>query len=248
MDGENVIHVRDFPRLSRDGSDVPVVLVHGVGVSSRYMVPTALALRQWFRVIAPDLPGFGRSPRARGTDRTLDIGALAEALGRCRERLQLTAPVLVGNSFGCQVAVELALRHPDRVRALVLQGPTVDPAARSWSEQLLRWLLNGLREPPSMALVIARDYLDCGTKRLLRTFAFALRDPIDEKLADLEQPVLVVRGTSDVIVPRAWACRAAELPPHGRLVEVDGAAHTLNFSHPRALAAEVRGFVEALDL
>ncbi|UQA91182.1 alpha/beta fold hydrolase [Streptomyces halobius] len=47
--------------------------------------------------------------------------------------------MLLGGSFGCQVAVVAAARHPDRIAGLVLVGPTVDPAARSFVRQLLRW-------------------------------------------------------------------------------------------------------------
>jgi pimeloyl-ACP methyl ester carboxylesterase len=55
---------------------------------------------------------------------------------------------MLGNSFGCQVAVELAVGHPDRVAGLALVGPTMDPSARTAPRQILRWLWDTAREDP----------------------------------------------------------------------------------------------------
>src|SRR4051794_30941443 len=117
------------------GRGRPVVLVHGLGVSSRYFVPLAERLVRRYAVLAPDLPGYGRS----GTpDRALGIEALAEALRAWLDRAELPTASLVGNSVGCQVAVELAARSPERVERLVLVGPTMDPSAPTLLRQSVR--------------------------------------------------------------------------------------------------------------
>jgi pimeloyl-ACP methyl ester carboxylesterase len=121
----------------------PVVLVHGLVVSSRYMVPLTRALAADFRVYAPDLPGFGESSKP---SRTLDLPAMADTLHAWMRTIGLTKVALVGNSFGCQLIAELAVRHPEIVARLVLQGPTVDAAARSLPVQVWRTLWNGCRE------------------------------------------------------------------------------------------------------
>ncbi len=90
----------------------PVVLVHGLGVSSRYMRPLARHLATDFRVHAPDLPGFGRSDKPR---RVLSIPELADRLAAWMEAAGPRRASLVGNSLGCEILVELALRHPERV-------------------------------------------------------------------------------------------------------------------------------------
>lgn len=101
-----------------------VVLVHGLIVSSRYMVPTAERLALHRRVFAPDLPGFGRSERPL---EPLDVAALADALSDWMGQVGLERATLVGNSMGCQVIADLAVRHPGRVEQAVLQGPTMNP-------------------------------------------------------------------------------------------------------------------------
>lgn len=77
-----------------------VVLLHGLGVSSRYMLPLARELAPHFRALAPDLPGFGHSDHPPAA---LDVPGLADALLAWIDAAGLIAPVLVADSVGCQV-------------------------------------------------------------------------------------------------------------------------------------------------
>jgi 2-hydroxy-6-oxonona-2,4-dienedioate hydrolase len=156
-----------------------VVLVHGLVVSGRYMVPAADLLAAHYRVYAPDLPGFGKSEKP---PRVLNVAELSDSLVAWMERIGLKSAALVGNSFGCQIIVELALRHPERVERAVLQGPTVDPLGRGALRQIGRLLLDGVREPPSLLPIELLDYLDAGFRRSVRTFQYMLEDRIEEKL------------------------------------------------------------------
>ena len=106
---------------------VAVVLVHGQGMSSHYMKPLMRRLAPDFPVYAPDQPGFGSSHKP---SHALDIAELADFLAEWMDAVGLRRAALFGNSFGCQVCVEFALRHPGRLDRMVLQGPTADPRAR----------------------------------------------------------------------------------------------------------------------
>jgi len=106
----------------------PIVLVHGMIISSRYMVPTAIELAPLCPVYAVDLPGYGDSVKPRAI---LRLTELADALAGWMDAMRFPSAHLVANSFGCQVLAEFALRHVERVDRLVFQGPTVDPNARS---------------------------------------------------------------------------------------------------------------------
>lgn len=219
----------------------PVVLVHGYGMSSRYMVPLAAALAHDFRVYAPDLPGFGRSDKPQ---RVLDIPELADALAAWMTALGLGPAVLIGNSLGCQVLVELALRHGERVACLVLQAPTPDPAARNARTQILRQALNLRHDATArMSWIALSDFLSAGPPQLLLTLRHLLRHRVEDRLTQVRMPTLVLRGTRDPVVPRAWARRAADLLPQGRLIEVAGAAHIMNFHAPERFARVVRRYV-----
>ena len=208
------------------------VLVHGFVVSSAYMVPTALRLRPRWRVFAPDLPGFGASDHP---GRPPTVPGLADALAGWMTANNLRQATLLGNSLGCQVVVDLALRYPDLAARLVLAGPTVDPAARSVKRQLGRLLVDVPRERPSLLALHARDWLRAGPREILDTMRATVDDRIEEKLPRVGVPTLVVVGGCDPLVPPAWARRAAELLPRGRLVVVPGAPHALNYSAPAAL-------------
>jgi pimeloyl-ACP methyl ester carboxylesterase len=218
-----------------------IVLVHGVAVSSRYLVPLAQHLADHARVYVPDLPGYGLSDHPPGRD--LTVTELADALLAWMDRIGLERPHLFGNSFGCQVIADLAARHPDRVGRLVLQGPTMDPHARSAWRQVLRWLAVTPFERYSEGLVLLRDFWDLGPRRAVGMIRMALHDPIEQKLRRIVAPTLVVRGTRDAIVPRQWAEEAARLVPNGRLVVIERAAHTINYSQPACLAGVVLPFL-----
>ena len=225
----------------------PVVLVHGLVVSGRYAVPLLEELGRSHAVYAPDLPGFGRS---EGPARVLDVVGLSDALAAWMRATGLGGAALVGNSMGCQVIAWLALRHPGLVERVVLQGPTMDPRARSAPRQIWRLLVDITREPPSLTAIEVLDLLRAGVLRSWRTFRHALEDPIEERLPKMRVPALVVHGSRDRISPGRWAEEVARLLPDGRLVVLPGAAHAANYSAPAQFARAVRSFLaggEAAD-
>jgi 2-hydroxy-6-oxonona-2,4-dienedioate hydrolase len=143
--------------------------------------------------------------------------------------------------MGCQVIVELAVRHEDRVDRLVLQGLTPDPAARTVHQQVWRQLV---KDRGPITRIILRDYAAAGPRRLLLTLGHILRHRVEEQLPLITVPTLVVRGTRDAVVPQEWARKAASLLPRGRLVEVASGAHIMHFHAPDRLARVLRRFLE----
>lgn len=216
-----------------------VVLVHGQGMSSRYMEPLGDRLASFARVHAPDQPGFGSSAKP---ERPLDLDGLADFHAAYLRAVGIGRATLLGNSFGCQIAAACAERHPDAVERLVLQGPTADPASRSFAGIVRRWRENSRREPSGLGFLLA-EYRRAGFGRVFGTFREMLRDRIEDRLPRVRAPVLVVRGERDPIAPEPWAERLAGLAPDGRLVTVPGAAHTLNHYQPDELARVVEAFV-----
>ncbi|HJU53973.1 MAG TPA: alpha/beta hydrolase [Pyrinomonadaceae bacterium] len=222
----------------------PVVLVHGLGVSSRYMIPTAACLAPRRQVYAPDLPGFGRS---QGRGRALNVTELADALFQWLEEVGIPRAVLLGNSIGCQVVVELALRRPLAVERIVLVAPTVDTEARTVFRSFARLLLDVPRERLSLPFIALLDYLQSGLGRTAHTFGYAIQDRVEEKLPFVPHPALVVRGSRDPIVSERWAALVSELLPAGRLALLEGAAHAVNHNSPEELAEIVLDFMKDGD-
>jgi pimeloyl-ACP methyl ester carboxylesterase len=187
-------------------SGTPVVLVHGLAVSHRYLMPTALPLATHHPVYVPDLVGFGLSGKPR---EVYGPAEHARHLAALLERLRLPPVCLVGHSFGCEVAARLAASHPDLVSALVLIGPTADPAARSYSGQVGRWLVDVFREDPQQARILARDVRDAGVRRVLATLRRSVNNEIESDLAVVRAPTLLLRGARDPVAPARWLREAA---------------------------------------
>lgn len=226
----------------------PIVFVHGLGVSSRYMEPTLARLAGAYRVAAIDLAGFGQSDTPR---RAFTLGEHAQLLLHWLDARGIVAPILVGNSYGCQVIVECVSRAPGCAQGLVLNAPTMDPAHRSALAMMARVLADVPREPWRLAVVVARDYWRAGPRRLLVTLADALRDRIEEKLPGIVQPTLVVCGARDPVVTVRWASECARLvgieradAAGGTMQCVATAAHALPYDDPDTFAAIIANFAE----
>jgi pimeloyl-ACP methyl ester carboxylesterase len=233
--------LRVHARVGRHAGDdrAPVVLVHGLVVSSRYMIPLAGRLARRREVYAPDLPGFGRSDHPA---RPLDIGGLADALAGWMRASGIARAALIGNSLGCQVIADLALRYPARVERIVLVGPTMDRRGRTVLEQTRRLIAAAPYDNPTLVGVQLRDIWSAGIRNTLQTTRYALEDPIEAKLPRLAMPALVVRGERDPIAPQRWAEEVARLLPRGRLHVIPG-GHALNYSKPEALLEAVLPFL-----
>lgn len=230
-----VVSVRPAP------PDAPqIVLVHGFAVSSRYMLPTAERLAGRYPVFAPDLPGYGLSA---GPEHVLDVPELAEFLVEWMTRRKIDRAVLAGNSFGCQIIAELALRYPERVSHVIMIGPTADANARTLRHHIWRLARDLLHEPFRLWLIQTRDYLDFGLRWQWKTARYMLDDRIEAKLPLLRMPVLVLRGEHDPIAPQRWIEQLARLAPDGALAVIPGAGHAVNYSAPDALAAEIERFL-----
>ncbi|GAU69331.1 putative hydrolase [Streptomyces sp. NBRC 110611] len=224
----------------RAGRRPSVVCLHGAGVSSREFQPFVEVLGRDRDAWTVDLPGFGASGRP---PHPLVLRALADAVVEWLAAVDLDQAVLLGGSFGCQVAVDAAVRHPDRIAGLVLVGPTVDPAARSFARQLLRWMRNSPHERLSMAPLNLADYRDAGLRRVVGAFVETLRDRMEDKLPSVTVPTLVVRGARDRMVPQDWAEEVTRLLPAGRLAVVPDAGHMVPYRRPHALAGLVDDFL-----
>ena len=211
------LHVRS--RSAAGGR--PWVLLHGLAVSHRYLMPTAAALTDG-PVYVPDLPGFGLSGKPR---EVYDVERHSATVAAWMDAEGLSGARVLGNSFGCQVAVELAVRRPDLVAALVLVGPTVDPAAPTATGQARRWVADLIGEDPHQLRIIARDVRDAGPRRVLRTLRLSVRHRMDRRLPLVAAPVLFLRGEHDPIAPTRWLAQAAGLTPSATASVVPGAAH-----------------------
>lgn len=240
--------VRVFVRRSPDRDGVlPIVHMHGFGISGAYLLPTAQRLAARGGNLVPDLPGYGRSADPPAL---LSIPQLAATVHRLLDALGLERVVLLGNSMGCPVAIEAAHEQPDRVHRVVL----VSPAGGAHNQPLARGVgqlaRDGLREKPSMAKVAVRDYLRFGPVNAWRLFGQLVSYPSLERLTTLPVPTLAVLGSRDPLMPGLERAReiARAMPEHVDVVQIEGAAHAINYSHPGELAHTVAAWLDGRPL
>ncbi|PRI10479.1 alpha/beta fold hydrolase [Leucobacter massiliensis] len=242
------------PRSARS-----VLLVHGIGISHRAFARLHRELEPFASVYSVDLPGFGSLPAPR---RSPGVPEMASLLGRAVERALAAAGasgrgtgaagreaagaagtlIAVGGSMGAQWVVELARQRPDLVSRLVAIGPVVNDARRTAAAQGLALLADTLREPPSANAIVFGDYLRCGPRWYLRQLRPMLRYRIEDRVAGLPQPLLIVRGGRDPIAPAAWCERLAGRAPVARIADIPGQPHLAQHTAPAAVAREIARF------
>jgi pimeloyl-ACP methyl ester carboxylesterase len=204
------------------------------------MIPTARELTPDLRVFVPDIPGYGDSD---DPGEILNIPQMADWLVAWMPTVGLDRASFLGNSFGCQVIVDLAARYPASVERALLQGPTTPPDERSGFWQFVRWRQNQAYNPGWLGDVTNEDYKKAGAWRLIRSFVFQITDRIEDKIPLIQAPTLVIRGEHDPIAHQAFCEMLVRLLPRGQLVIIPDVAHTLVFTAPVQLAEATRAFL-----
>ncbi|MFF3037785.1 alpha/beta fold hydrolase [Arthrobacter citreus] len=230
--------------LRSSGTPGPdVVLVHGIGASSRYFEPLARELSRDHNVHLVELPGHGGMERPQ-TGLTM-AGYGAAVTGALRQA-GIEDALLAGHSMGCQVVVEAALADPGLVASMLLLAPTVNRAERNAAAQAFRLAQDTLHETLAVNRIVFTDYLRTGPRWYLGTLRSMLDHRMEARLALTHCPVAVVSGSRDPIVPRSWLLRLEESRDGVGLGEVPAAPHVLMWNSPEPTAEWVRKLRKAV--
>jgi pimeloyl-ACP methyl ester carboxylesterase len=248
------------------GGGPAVVLLHAFPLSRAMWRPQAEALQGDYRVIAPDLRGFGGS---RGFTDAPSVETMADDVAALLDELKVAGPVVLGGlSMGGYVALAFARRHPARLRSLVLADTKADPddaegranrdrliafaqnnPARAVIDQMLPKLLGAATTAQAPQVVeevraIAARQTAAGIVGALK----ALRDRPDANpgLAAVAVPTLVLVGRDDTLTTPAKSEEMAARIPKARLVVIDGAGHLSNLEQPERFTAALRSFLQSL--
>lgn len=226
---------------SSTSSRTPVVFVHGLALSSRYLRPSLIRLGATRRVFAPDLPGVGRSQSSKQPESMAD---LADGLAEWMRKVGLGRADIVGHSLGCQVVGEFAVRHPDLVRRVVLASPSRDPDHPGVWQSAWRLAVDAPRERLGIIPLAIVDYLRAGPIKMLRILASARREDLMPVLESLEQPTLILYGDRDPLVSRTWVSVYARTLRHGRSASIPGGPHGIPYSRGVDFARSVTTFLD----
>lgn len=248
---EGTVEVEGHPVFYRRSAEVPgslpIVHVHGFAISGTYLMPTARVLAGRATNLVPDLPGYGRSEK---WDYTLGIPALAHALIRILDALELEKVVLVGNSMGCPVSLEVAHSDPGRVERIVLVSPAGGVHNQGLVRAIRQLAMDGPRESRQMARVAVPDYVRFGPVNTFHLFSELTRFPSLERIVRSTVPTLAVIGSRDPLMPPPARVReVSRLAGDNTTVAlIEGAAHAINFSHPGELAHVIGSWLDDIEI
>lgn len=239
-------------------SDKPLVFIHALGCDLHLWETVAASLTARHRVVRYDLRGHGLSdcgpPESTIDDHVRDLFGLLDRLG-------IPSATLIGSSVGGLIALSAALRHPSRVRRIVLCTSGARIGTReSWTEHISAVRAQGLvpladailarwfrREFGASEPAVVRGYRN----RLTRTPAAgylavcaALRDAdLRVIAAELRVPALVLSGEHDVVVPPAIGRELVDILPDAHWVLIPACAHLPPVEQPAATAAAIARFL-----
>ncbi len=254
--------------VAEGGDGPPLLLIHGLTASHAGWEPTIEEFARGWRVIAPDLPGHGESDKP---DAPYTVDFFAGIVRSLARELGVREAVVVGSSLGGQVALELAAWYPTFARALVLAAPAVGySAAMRPVGQALQMLTSARVLRASLSRLFQQNFHDrtrighVTRRRILeerlaapdfpafaRAVARSLGGVLTAEAQPLErvtQPVLVIWGREDRLVPLRRSERLLRRIPHARLHVIDGCGHLPMLEQPTAFNRAVAGFLRlALD-
>lgn len=230
-------------RYMEAGHGTPLIHLHGAG--GPRLTSGHDLLSKHYRVIAFEMPGFGRSPENTRTATMADLAAtMAEAIANMR----LDRFNLLGTSFGGKVALWLAAQRRDRVLGLVLEAPAAirpigtQPPSGTPEEMARRLYAHPEKLGP---LPVPDPAIQAKTRALVSRLRGPDRDAaLEAQMRDLATPTLVLFGTLDRVIPPEMGRHYKELLPNCHLVLVYDAGHAISTERPEAFAEVTADFLE----
>lgn len=247
------------------GSGLPLLLIHGFPLSRRIWHPQIRGLSNEFRLIAPDLRGFGESDAPEGG---YSIDLFADDMIGLMDHLGLDRVVLCGMSMGGYVAMNMLDRYPERVRAacfMVTRGAADDEAGKERRLTLAKEVLS--HGPQIVTDAFSRVLFSSSAgdeeagliaevRRIMANtpsaglagglLAMRERQDYTGKLAGFSIPSLVIGAANDLAIPPEESRRMAELLPDARLAIIPDAGHMAGMENPAAVNRELREFLVSL--
>jgi pimeloyl-ACP methyl ester carboxylesterase len=247
------------------GDGFPIVFSHGMLMDRTMFEPQLAGLSGRYRTIAFD-------HRSRGDEgaQPFDLYDLAGDLIALLDERHIEQCILVGMSLGGFMAIRAAIRHPDRIRGIVVVGAGAlpyEPEARERSERhfgahrhedpIERAFaaaeaekhfspITRRRRPELAAHWTERFATRTGTQTWHETLAWSRQDDVRGVVADLRAPVLLVHGDEDEAIPLEAALATHRLIPGSRLHVVAFAGHGVNLEKPDVVNDAIGDFADEL--
>ena len=216
------------------GKQEPFILLHGNGEDGTYFRHQIEYFSRRYRVIALDTRGHGKSPRGTAP---FTIAQFSRDLYDFMTDLEIPAAVILGFSDGANIAMQFAIKHPDKVKALILNGGNLNPDGVKRTTQI----------PIEIGYKIAKRFAakSPGAKRSAEMLGLMVNEPNIEpkELAKITAPTLVICGSRDMI-KESHTKKIAENVPGAELAIVKGTHFIANKKYA-AFNQEVEAFFQS---
>ena len=256
--GQHNVHLYD---RAGQGKGPPVLLIHGMGGNAAGFLPVVRAvLRASRRVVAVELPGHGRALLAQG-QAPASMLECAQAVGLALSELGEPA-VLIGSSLGGALSLYTAAALPAQVRGVVGLNPAGAPLLGAERQQVLDAFRGGgaeaglamnrrlYRKPPKLSWLFARDFGRHLGSAPVQQFVTELQQDVPgidpEVLASLQQPVLILWGEDDKLLPASSVAWFRKHLKNGSVELVPGAGHLPMVESSAPVAARIVRFLGEL--
>ncbi len=248
------------------GSGMPVLLVHGFPLDHTMWDAQTSTLRDRYRVIAPDLRGFGGSSMPDSAEETTTVEQMADDLAALLDALQIVQPIaLCGLSMGGYVAFQFWRKYPQRLRALVLcdtravadtpEGAAsrmkmVEHVLRAGTQYVAEAMLPKLFAQSTFAE--QADVVDFERQKILSASPWgiaaalrglAIRPDVRELLPSIQLPTLVIVGEHDAISSPEEMRGIAEQIPAAEFVTIPRSGHMTPLENSPAFNAALSAFL-----
>lgn len=233
----------DYNKIIKELDDhKEIILLHGIGASAERWLPVLPGLTEHFRVIVPDIIGFGYSDKPT-VEYTMDF--FIKFFKDFLENLNINKLNIIGSSFGGHLATEFAIRHTNRVEKLILAAPA--GMMKSSTHHLDQYIMaalyptyeNALRAFSDMAYdpsIVTEDTIKDFVNRMRlpnAKYAFmstllGIRDSpaLPGRLSKILAPTLLVWGDNDRMIPLQYSKGYINEIPHSNLVVMKNCGHT----------------------
>jgi esterase len=244
------------------GSGEPLIILHGLLGSLDNWRSVSLELAQYFRILAPDQRNHGHSPHSD----VMNYVVMAEDISELMDQENLRTAFLLGHSMGGKTAMQLALRHPERVAKLIVVDMAPRPYSPRHAKIVSAMLALGLAKfqarrqvqealAPAIPDLAVRQFLlknlesdSAGALRWrigLRQISLnydSLRQSIDSPLP-FDHPTLFIRGERSDFLTEGDLPAIQNLFPQARLETVPQAGHWVHADNPTVFIQKVREFL-----
>jgi pimeloyl-ACP methyl ester carboxylesterase len=234
-------------RYYDDGAGPVVLLIHGAGATARLWHRQSSPLSRRFRVIAPDLPGFGGTERFPGI---VSVRGFGRFIADLLDALGIARVSVVGSSMGGWAACWFAHDYPERVSRLVLIAPaglylSQDPPMRI-TEVIgeLEKIYSGAGFS-SFVGIKPMDEMQRGVETIQDMYREGGFTPdLAGRLGELKTPTLIIWGKADNVIPVSYALVWGNEIPGSKLLVLDGAGHLPFVERPDEVNHILNGFLE----